>query len=154
MGELNRQRQDLAKQERELILEDLSKMINKCFVRRIPRPDGTVLSEYVCINGYPMVRNFKTGESFNEYQLPAIHFYIGDKFFVPYENNEEGYGHPVFWFDTVFTGELPEEYCRGAHNSCRNTPFVECDRSEYITAMEKRFAQFKANLFEPTTPAL
>lgn len=129
-------------------------MINKCFRRDKPWPDGNVTHEYICINGLPMVQSTRTSVHLNECQLPAIHFLLCDKTLAPYEKHEGDGSEPVFWFDTVFTGELPEPYKGRAYNALREPEFVEIDRSEYIWAMEKRFAEFKANLFEPTTPPL
>lgn len=128
-------------------------MLNKCF-RRTRKTHAGPVHEYACINRLPMVRTARGGISFNRYQLPAIHFMIAPGQFAPYEDCEEPGGlEPVFWFDTLFTGELPDEYKGGACNSTRSVEWVEVDRSEFIAAMEERFREFKANLFSPTTPA-
>lgn len=152
LGALNRKLRELQEVERDKILDELQPMLNKCFMKEDRRPDGSVMRHYACINGYPMVRNFKTGQSFNQYQLPAIHFFLGERCFAAYEKDEEGHGQPVFWFDTIFTGELPDPYKRGATDHLNHKEWVEIDRSVYIAAMERRFSEFKANLFSITTP--
>lgn len=144
---------ELEAKEREGILDSLLPMLNKCF-RRSKLTHAGPVHEYACINRLPMVRSSKASVHLNQYQLPAIHFIIAPGQFAPYEDCEEPGGlEPVFWFETIFTGELPDKYKNGAYNGIHAVEWVEVDRSEFIAAMDERFREFKANLFSPTTPA-
>lgn len=148
--QLQREARELEHQQHLNKQRDLQSMVNKCFRRMIN--NGTF--HYAVICGVPQEAHTRASVIFNEYQLPAIHFFFSPNRFIEFERTEGSRSEGAFWFDTIFTGELPEPYTRGAHNAMDRPPWEEVDPCILMDAMDKRYQEMKKKIFEPTTPPL
>lgn len=156
--ELTKEIRGLEQKEREATWDDLTPYINKCFRRRLLKPGvtgwGDVFEYAVIISLPPVVTPLTGSPHMNKYQLPAIHFKYSEVRFVPFTTSDESAGdEEVFWFENVFTGDLPESLKYGALYNGLTEEWEEISHSTFIFAAEGRFRQFIKKIFEPTTPA-
>ena len=121
-------------------------MVGKCF-RKVTY-DGPIgkVWKYMVIVGLPEIETTKFGVTFNPYYLPAINFRLAEDFIYPFENSDSGDEDDVFFYDSVFTGNLPNEYKLGA-NPTEKEDYVEITKEQFIDAARDRFDEFLEKLF-------
>lgn len=112
--------------------DSLIAMVGKTFKRHL----GGGLWEYVIICNPPTELVIDRSVHINNYQLPALHFYYNPNHIVGYEREERSHEHPPIWFESVFTGVLPEPYKNGY--AIREVFYEEIPNEEFESARIKR----------------
>lgn len=121
-------------------------MIGKCF-RKVTY-DGSLgkVWKYTVIIGLPEIETNRFGVTLNPYYLPAINFRLAEDFVYPFEGSNCSDEDDVFFYDSVFIGNLPSEYKRGARPT-ENEDYVEISKEIFMDAARVRFSEFLEEIF-------
>lgn len=114
----------------------LQPLVRKCF-------RGTISdTHYFMFTDVPQETMCRGGVSFNPYCMPAVHFFYSKDKVIPFDTDDEA----IFWFESVFLGELPPEFRLGA-KSPFGVMWEPCSTEEFCTAFEGRVSQFRKKFF-------